>query len=145
MKKPLFMMNIFIAAIMLFSAAAANAQVVEKVKDTAEKAKDVTVDTTKKTKVVVVDSLEKAEDKAGDAKDTTVDATKKAASSAKTFGSHTVSVSENVTEAVIKEGRYYTVSTWDGTKWVAKKVWYPTKKTSGKIKETATGDNSPDQ
>ena len=141
------LLNLFaVAGFVFFAAVAADAQVVDavkdaasKTKDVAEDAKDVTVKGAKKTTVVVTDGVETAADKTADAAvlgaKATASGTKKAASETKTFGSHTVSVSENVAEKAVEGGKYFTVTTWDGTKWVSKKVWYATKKTGSAIED----------
>ena len=117
---------------------AADAQVVDavkdaasKTKDVAEDAKDVTVKTTKKTTVVVTDGVTGAADATADAAvlgaKATASGAKKAASETKSFGSHTVNVSEDIADKAVEGGKYFTVTTWDGTKWVSKKVWYASK------------------
>lgn len=112
---------VFLLAV-LFSYSTVNAQVVDKTKDAASKAADVTVDSTKKVSVVVTDNLKTAADK-------TADAAKPVVKSTKTFGSHTVSLTENISgEPERVGGKYYNVSTWDGTKWVSKRTWFPDKK-----------------
>jgi hypothetical protein len=132
-----------LALAVLFAYGPANAQVVEKVKDAAgktkdvtvdaaEKTKDVTVDTAKKTKVIVTDGLEKAADKTGDAASATAKAGK---STTKTIGNHAVTVTDNVVAEVKKDGKWFTVTTWDGTKWVSKKTWIETKKVAGATKD----------
>jgi uncharacterized protein YktB (UPF0637 family) len=84
-----------------------------------------TTDKPSKIKVVVTDGLQTAADKTKDAASAVADTTKK---TAKTFGNRTVEVTEGVVGEGIKQGRYYTVKTWDGTKWVSKQVFYETKK-----------------
>lgn len=93
--------------------------------DAAEKTADVTADTTHKTKVVVTDGLEKAADKTADATSATA---KAVGSKTKSFGNHAVTVTDNVTATTTQEGKYYSVTTWDGTKWVTKRTFYPNKK-----------------
>src|SRR5688572_15811269 len=113
------------ALAVLFAYGPANAQVPEKVKDAAGKTKDVTVDAAKKSRVVVTDGLEKAADATGDAASATAKAAK---STTKTFGRHTVNVTENVAGEVKEGGRWLMVTTWDGTKWVSKRTWFAAKK-----------------
>jgi hypothetical protein len=84
-----------------------------------------TKDTPSKIKVVVTDGLQSAAEKTKDVAGAIADTTKK---TAKTFGNKTVEVTEGVVGQAIKQGRYYTVKTWDGTKWVSKQVFYETKK-----------------
>lgn len=115
---------VFFAAV-LFAYSGTNAQVVDAVKDAASKTKNVTVDAAKKTTVVVTDGLQTAADKT---KDAAVDTGKAAASTTKTFGSHTVNVTENITGQTYENGKWFVVSTWDGAKWVAKRTWFPSKK-----------------
>jgi hypothetical protein len=108
-------------AVVFFSYVGAHAQVPDKVKDAADKAKDVTVDTTKKTGVVVTDTLDKAADK-------TKDAAKATKRTSKNFGKHAVNVTEDVAGEAYEGGKWFVVTTWDGTKWVSKRVMYPNKK-----------------
>ncbi|MBA2378622.1 MAG: hypothetical protein H0V76_03490, partial [Blastocatellia bacterium] len=116
-----------VLTIALLTYTAADAQVVDAVKDAAGKTKDVTVSTAKKTAVVVTDAFETAADKtpevAGAVKDGTVtgarataSGAKSVASGVKTFGERSVTVTENVVGRSAETGKYYTVSTWDGTK-----------------------------
>lgn len=105
----------------LLSYGTANAQIVDAAKDAASKTKDVTVKTAKKTSVVVTDALDTAADK-------TTGAAKVAASKSKSFGSHTVNVTDNVAGQAYEGGRWFVVTTWDGTKWVGKRTWFPDKK-----------------
>ena len=112
--------------VVLFSYSVTNAQVVDKTKEAAAKTKDVTVDTTKKVSVVVTDNLKTAADKTADAAGAAV---KPVVKSSQTFGSHTVSLTENITgEPERSGGKYYGVTTWDGSKWVTKRTWFPDKK-----------------
>lgn len=104
-------------AVVLFAYNFANAQEQEPVKDTASKIK-----------VVVTDALEKTVDVAKDVADTT----KK---TAKSFGRHAVEVTEGVVGKAQEQGRYYTVKTWDGTKWVSKQVFFAAKKTAAKVEK----------
>lgn len=105
----------------LVSYGVANSQIVDATKDAASKTKEVTVDAAKKTAEVTTDVADKT-------KDATVDAAKATSSGAKTFGKYTVSVTENVAAEAKKDGRWLMTTTWDGAKWVSKKVWYPNKK-----------------
>lgn len=90
-----------------------------------ETANDTSNDAPKKVKVVVTDNLQTAADKTKDTASAVADTTKK---TAKSFGNKTVEVTEGVVGEGIKQGRYYTVKTWDGAKWVSKQVFYETKK-----------------
>jgi hypothetical protein len=112
---------VFLAAV-LFSYSSVNAQVAGKTTDTATKTKDTTADSAKKPVVVVTDNLQKPAD-------TTTSAAKPMVKSSKTFGGTTVSLVENVTGEPVREGgKYYTTTSWDGTKWVSKRSWFPDKK-----------------
>ena len=113
-------------ALVSFSYIGAQGQVVDAVKDAAGKTKDVT----KKTAVVVTDGLEKAADKTADV---TVDAAKTTASKSKSFGNKTVTVTENVAGQSYEGGKWFVVTTWDGSKWVSKRVWYKTKKAADAV------------
>jgi len=132
MKYKGFLSVLALSLTVLFAYGQANAQVPEKVKDAAGKTKDVTVDAAKKTKVIVTDGLEKAADKTGDAASATASAAK---STSKTIGHHTVTVTDNVVGEVRKDGKWFVVTTWDGTKWVSKRTWMETKKAAGATKD----------
>ena len=126
---------VFLAAV-LFSYGSAEAQVVDAAKEAASKTKEAT----KKTAVVVTDNLEKAADKT---KDATADAAKKTATTSKKIGNYSVDVTENVVgqaEKPYEAGKYYTVKTWDGTKWVSNRVWFKTKKAADATKDAVVGD-----
>ena len=118
--------SVFTALFVFLSYTGASGQIVDKAKDIADKAKDVTVETATKTKVIVTDGLATAANK-------TKSAAKVGASTTKKFGNNAVNVTENVTGDAYEGGKYYMVKTWDGTKWVAKRVWYKTKDIAGKI------------
>ena len=117
--------GVFAFIAVLLSYGSASAQIVEKTKevtkDVAEKTKDVTVGAATKTKVIVTDGLAK-----------TADGTEKAAkvgpSKTQKFGNNAVNVTENVVGQTYEGGKYFTVTTWDGAKWVSKRVWHPNKK-----------------
>jgi len=105
----------------LVSYGVASSQVVDATKDAAGKTKEVTVDAAKKTAEVTTDVADKT-------KDATVDAAKATSSGVKTFGNYTVKVTENIVTEAKKDGKWFMTTTWDGAKWVSKKVWYPNKK-----------------
>jgi hypothetical protein len=126
--------SLFTVAVVFFAYGTGSAQIVEKIKDAAETTKDVTVSAAKKTKVVVTDGLEKAGDE-------TEEAATSGAKKTKTFGSHAVSTTENIAGQAYEGGKYYTVKTWDGTKWVSKRVWYATKKGSTATKDAIVGED----
>ncbi|MCB1023668.1 MAG: hypothetical protein KDB79_04730, partial [Acidobacteria bacterium] len=67
----------------------------------------------------------------------------KTGSKAKSGSRMVVKVTDNLANGAIKKGRLLTVTTWDGSKWVSKKVWFAAKKTSSTVKEKATGDEKP--
>jgi len=144
-------------AIAVFSYSAVNAQVVDAVKDAAGKTKKVTVNAAKKTadvtkniadktKDVTVDAAKKTADVTTDAadktRDVTVDGAKAMASSAKKIGNYTVEVTENVAGQAYEGGKWFVTTTWDGTKWVSKKVLYGTKKAAGATKNFVVGDDN---
>ena len=132
MKYKGFLSVLALSLTVLFAYGQANAQVPEPIKDAAGKTKDVTVDAAKKTKVIVTDGLTKAADKTGDAASATASAAK---STSKTIGHHTVTVTDNVVGEVKKDGKWFTVTTWDGTKWVSKRTWIETKKVAVATKD----------
>jgi hypothetical protein len=133
--KRILMGSLFAAAVVFFAYGTGSAQIVEKVKDAADATKDATVGAAKKTKVVVTDGLEKAADKTGDV-------AKSGAKKTKNFGSNAVTTTENVTGEVRENGKYYSVKTWDGTKWVSKRVWHASKKGATATKEAVAGDDT---
>lgn len=94
--------------IVLFSYAAANAQ----------ETTPATQPTTKP-QVVVTDPL--ANPPAADQQ------AAKPTSTSKKFGNYSVNVTETVTGVNLENGKYYTVTKWDGTKWVTKREWMPNK------------------
>lgn len=137
----------FAFAAVLFSYGSASGQIVNAVKDAADKTKDaavktkdVTVDVAKKTTVVVTDGLTTAADKT---KDATVDTARKTKTTSKRVGDYTIDVTENVAEQAVDGGRWLTVTTWDGTKWVSKKVKFAAKKTASTTKDVILGDDKP--
>jgi cytochrome c biogenesis protein ResB len=69
----------------------------------------------------VTDALDKASVK-------TAEAAKVGASKTKSFGTHTVNVTDNVAGQAYEGGRWFMVTTWDGAKWVSKRTWFPDKK-----------------
>lgn len=128
----------FLFAVVLLSYVGADAQIVKGAKKVVDKTKDVTVDAGKKTvevtkdvvdktKDVTVDAAEKTVDVTKDVADKTVDGAKAAGSGAKKVGGYVIETTGDVGEKVVEGGKYFVTTTWDGTKWVSKKVWYPTK------------------
>ena len=73
-------------------------------------------------RVVVTDSIADAA-KAKEA----ATAPKPAPTTTKSFGNHAVTVTEGVVGQTIQKGKWYTVTTWDGTKWVSKRTFFPDK------------------
>ena len=131
----LFALTVFFGAV-LFSYGTVSAQSEDKTKDTAAKTADAVVDSTskvtkaaaepeKKTTVVVTDSLANAADKAKDAGTATGTAVK---TSTQKIGKTTINVTDNVAGEAYEGGRWLTTSTWDGTKWAYKRLWFPNKK-----------------
>ena len=135
----------------------ASSQVVDKVKDAAKKTTEVTKDVADKTKDATVDAAKKTggvtkdvADKTGDvvvdgtgkAAGATKDAAKVGASKTKKFGNSAVNVTENVAGEAYEGGKYFTVTTWDGAKWVSKRVWYNTKKAADVTRDAVTGKSS---
>lgn len=122
-----------ILAAALISYSAANAQVVEKVKEAADKTREVTIDTTKST-------VEMTKDAADKTKSATVETVKTSSAKAKRFGSYTVELVDKVQGQTIENGRWLTVTTWDGAKWVSKRTWSATKKAANKTEKTIVGE-----
>lgn len=128
--------------VVLFSFGSASAQVVDAVKDAADKTKDVTVKVAKKSRVVVTDGFTTAAEKT---KDVSGDVANKTKSETKSFGARTVIVTENIVDRSKEAGKWAAVTTWDGSKWVTKRVWFVTKKSGKVTKEAVVGDGSQDQ
>ena len=130
-------------AVVLFSYVGVDAQIVKGAKKVVEKTKDVTVDAAKKTAEVTkdvadktkdasVDAAEKTVDVTKDVADKTVDGAKAAGSGAKKVGGFVVETTGDVAEKAVEGGKFFVHTTWDGTKWVSKKVWHPTKNAATK-------------
>jgi hypothetical protein len=98
----------------LFSYAVANAQNPTSDKTTA------TQPTTPSHKVVVTDNLAKPET-------SNTQATSQPKTTTTKIGNYSVNVTENVQGQSLENGKFYTVTTWDGTKWVSKRTWMPNK------------------
>lgn len=141
-----------ILGVVLFSYSSIDAQVVDQVKKAAEKTKEVTVDSVKKAGEVTGDVAEKTKNaavktvkKTGEVIEGTPDKTKEIAdeigSKSKDGARMVVNVADNLATPVVKKGRHLTVTTWDGTKWVSKKVWFAAKKSSSTVKETVVGND----
>jgi len=131
----LFALVAFFATV-LFSYGSASAQVVEKTKEVTSKTTKAVVDSTKKAASVTKDATtaaaSKTKDVVTDSADKTTDVAKDTAgvgkSKSQSFGKNTVTVTENIAGQAYEGGKYLTVTTWDGTKWVSKQVWQPNKK-----------------
>jgi hypothetical protein len=115
--KGLAVVFVFLAVVLL-SYNNANAQVPEKPADTTIPA----AQPASNPRVIITDNLQTAADKAK------ADVAKPTVATTKTFGNHAVTINESVQGEQPKEGgRWLTVSTWDGTKWVPKRTWFPDK------------------
>ena len=118
--------------VVLFSYSNVNAQTGDKTKTAVSKTKTVsiepatkTVETMPKHSVVVTDSLADSADKT---KTAAAAGDNKAKSTSKSFGANTVTVTDNVVGQTAEDGRWLTVTNWDGTKWASKRQWFPNKK-----------------
>lgn len=94
------------AGVVLFSYAAANAQETTTPPPTAPK-------------VVVTDPLDKPATPAAQPVKPTSTTTK--------IGNYSVNVTEGVTGINLDNGRFLTITKWDGSKWVTKREWVPNK------------------
>ncbi|MEZ5344546.1 MAG: hypothetical protein R2681_03225 [Pyrinomonadaceae bacterium] len=141
-----------ILGVVLFSYTSVDAQVVDEVKKVAEKTKEVTVDTAKKTgevtgevaektKDAAVKTVEKTGDVIEDSPEKTKETAEKTGAKTKEGARMVVQVTDNLAEPVVKKGRLLTVTTWDGTKWVSKKVWFSAKKSGATVKKAVTGSD----
>jgi hypothetical protein len=106
-------MAIFFAAV-LFSYDTVNAQ--ETTKPAAEPA-------AKKNRVVVTDPFDKPAPAA-------TESTPAPKSTAQQFGNYSVKVTESVSGQNFENGKWFTVTKWDGTKWVSKRTFFPNKEAS---------------
>jgi hypothetical protein len=107
----------------LFSYAIANAQNQTPTKKTTTPDKTTTNTTADQPampthKVVVTDNLAKPD--ASNAQ-----AANQAKTTTKKIGNYSVNVTDNVQGQSMENGKFYTVTTWDGTKWVSKRTWMP--------------------
>jgi hypothetical protein len=118
--------------VVLFSYSPVNAQNEGKTKETVSKTKDVAVEPAAKTvepaapkhSVVVTDMLADSANKTNAA----TAADNKPKSTSKSFGGNMVTVTDNVVGQAFEDGKWLTVTNWDGTKWVSKRQWFPNKK-----------------
>ena len=92
------------AGVVLFSYASANAQ-------------DTTTTPTSNPRVVVTDNLSKPNTPSTEAVKPTTTTTK--------IGNYSVNVSEGVTGQNLENGKFLTITKWDGTKWVTKRQFVP--------------------
>ncbi|MGD9563960.1 MAG: hypothetical protein AB7F88_17755 [Pyrinomonadaceae bacterium] len=133
MRLPSFVSVAIFAVVVLFSYNTSNAQVVDAVKDAASV-----------TKKAVVKGAKEVADTTGDVADVTGDVSKSAAKktvkTSKKVGKYSIDVTEGVSGAAYEGGKWFVVTTWDGTKWVSKKVWYATKKGADATKDFVVGD-----
>lgn len=120
------------SAIALISYSAANAQIVEKVTETADKTREVTIDTTKKTVGLTGNAADKT-------KNATVEVAATNNSGAKRNGSYRIELVDDFKGQNSESGRWLTVTSWDGAKWVSKRTWSATKKAAVKTKSAGTG------
>ena len=98
----------------LFSYSSAAAQEPEKPK---------TDTTASNPRVIVTDSIADA----AKAKEAAI--AKPAPTTTKSFGNHSLTVTEGVVgQPQQGSGKWHTVTTWDGTKWVSKREFFPDKK-----------------
>jgi hypothetical protein len=116
--------------IVLFSYSPANAQNDVKTKDTVSKPDPATQPASKmaeptfKHSVVVTDTLADSANKAA----SPTAAADKPKSTSKSFGGNMVTVTDNVVGRNFDDGKWLTVTKWDGTKWVSKREFFPNKK-----------------
>jgi hypothetical protein len=92
------------AGIVLFSYTAANAQ-------------ETTTPTSTNPRVVITDNLAKPATPSTQATKPTTTTTK--------IGNFSVNVTEGVTGQNLENGKFLTVTRWDGSKWVTKREWVP--------------------
>jgi hypothetical protein len=97
------------AGVVLFSYAAANAQNTP--------APPTQPTTASNPRVVITDNLAKPAMPAAASTATTPKTT------TQSYGNHNVTVTEGVTGINLENGKYLTVTKWDGTKWVTKREW----------------------
>lgn len=99
--------------VVLFSYAAANAQQTTPTTTTATP-----ITPTTNSRVVVTDNLAKPSTPA-------TSQSTKPTTTTKTIGNYSVKVTEGVTGQNLENGKFLTVTRWDGTKWVTKREWTP--------------------
>lgn len=111
---------VFLVAV-LFSYAVANAQNSANPKQPPAKP-DTATTTATNPRVVVTDSLSKPSTPATQADKPVATTTK--------FGSHSLTITEGVTGQSFENGKWLTVTTWDGTRWASKRTFFPNKATT---------------
>jgi hypothetical protein len=100
------------AGFVLFSYAIADAQ------QTTTTTTTTTTTPTTNSRVVVTDNLAKPSTPSSNQPSTPVTNTKK-------IGNYNVNVTEGVTGQNMDNGKFLTITRWDGTKWVTKREWVP--------------------
>jgi hypothetical protein len=124
----LFALVAFFGAV-LFSYSTVNAQSEEKTKDAVSKTKDVAVEPASKTAAATSKHTVVVTDAVADAAKNAAAATEsKPKTTSKSFGGNTVTITDNVVGQSFEDGKWLTVTSWDGTKWVSKRQWFPNKK-----------------
>ncbi len=76
---------------------------------------------------VTIDTVNKTVEMTSYSDDKLSEAAKPNSSEAQNFGNYSVSISRTVSEKSLEAGKWLVTTTWDGAKWVSKKVWYPSK------------------
>jgi hypothetical protein len=97
------------AGVVLFSYVAANAQ-----QTTTTTTPPTTTPTSTNSRVVVTDNL---------AQPATTAPTEKPATTTTKIGNYSVNVTEGVKGQTMENGKFVTMTKWDGTKWVTKREW----------------------
>jgi hypothetical protein len=96
----------------LFSYAAANAQ------QTTPTTTTTATPTSTNSRVIITDNLAKP------SSPSTSESTKQTTTSTK-IGNYSVNVTEGVTGQNLENGKFLTITKWDGAKWVTKREWVP--------------------
>jgi hypothetical protein len=105
-----------LAGFVLFSYAVAAAQTTPTTNTTTTTTTPTTTSTN--SRVIVTDNLAKPS--------TTGSSTSSSASSTtKKIGNYNINVTEGVTGQNLENGKFLTVTKWDGSKWVTKREWVP--------------------
>ncbi len=125
-----------ILGVVLFSYGTTNAQVVDAVEKVAEVTKEATVETAKKTAEVTKDIAKGTKDVTVKGAKKTVKVTKKVYDKGDDVASDTAKLTKKGAKKALNAGEYVTISVWDGTEWVSKKVKKGTFKGVEKTKES---------